>query len=184
MTILDSGAMTPRPASSLPTIQGERIDLRPVRRSDAGAITLHCSDRRVAWMTASIPHPYPPGAAEAWIESVTRPGTPASVWVIDGTRSGRPEVLGTIGIKPEDASVGYWIAPPAWGQGIATEALRALVAANPTGTPSFTACVFEDNPASMHVLRAAGFEEAAGGCEGYSLARGGRAPQRNFRLDL
>ncbi len=50
------------------TIRTERLVLRPLRASDAGPITLHASDERVARMTAAIPHPYPPGAADAFIE--------------------------------------------------------------------------------------------------------------------
>ncbi len=45
-------------------IKTERLVLRPLRASDAGPIRLHSSDRRVARMTTSSPHPYPPGAAE------------------------------------------------------------------------------------------------------------------------
>ncbi len=38
-------------------IRTERLTLRPLRASDAGPITLHVSDERVARMTAAIPHP-------------------------------------------------------------------------------------------------------------------------------
>ena len=49
---------------SVPEIRTERLVLRPPRPSDAGPIGHYCSDPRLARMTASIPHPYPPGAAE------------------------------------------------------------------------------------------------------------------------
>ncbi|MEM6906013.1 MAG: GNAT family N-acetyltransferase, partial [Pseudomonadota bacterium] len=48
-----------------------RLVLRPLRPSDAGPMTLYCGDERLARMTASIPHPYPPGAASAYIDAVT-----------------------------------------------------------------------------------------------------------------
>ena len=50
-----------------PVIAAERFDLRPLRDADAGLIALNAGDARVARATASIPHPYPPGAAEALI---------------------------------------------------------------------------------------------------------------------
>ena len=42
------------------TIHTDRLVLRPLRPSDAGPISLHASDARVARMTASIPHPTRP----------------------------------------------------------------------------------------------------------------------------
>jgi RimJ/RimL family protein N-acetyltransferase len=50
-----------------PVIETDRFDLRPLRRSDQGMLTHWTSDERVARMTASIPHPLPPGATEAYI---------------------------------------------------------------------------------------------------------------------
>ncbi|MEM7522127.1 MAG: GNAT family N-acetyltransferase, partial [Pseudomonadota bacterium] len=38
-----------------PTIETDRFDLRPLRRSDLGLIALHTGDKRVAQNTASIP---------------------------------------------------------------------------------------------------------------------------------
>jgi RimJ/RimL family protein N-acetyltransferase len=46
-----------------PVIEAPRLVLRPLRPSDAGLMTLYASDRRVAEMTTSIPHPLPPGMA-------------------------------------------------------------------------------------------------------------------------
>ena len=53
-------------------IAAGRFVLRPVRRSDAGLFAMYAGDRRVAEATRSIPHPLPPGAADArrvWPES-------------------------------------------------------------------------------------------------------------------
>ena len=45
----------------------KRLSLRPLRLSDAGLLTLHASDERVARNTTTIPHPLPPGGTEAFI---------------------------------------------------------------------------------------------------------------------
>ena len=54
---------TPRPGE----IAAGRFVLRPLRRSDAGLCGMYAGDRRVAEATRSIPHPLPPGAAEAFV---------------------------------------------------------------------------------------------------------------------
>jgi RimJ/RimL family protein N-acetyltransferase len=56
------------PAGGQPTLVTPRLRLRPLRAADAAQIALHAGDRKVAWMTTRIPHPYPPGAAEAVVE--------------------------------------------------------------------------------------------------------------------
>ena len=50
-----------------PLIQATRFVLRPLRRSDAGAVGLHMGDERVARATTNIAHPLPPGATEALV---------------------------------------------------------------------------------------------------------------------
>ena len=47
-------------------IATDRFTLRPVRKSDAGLFALYAGDKRVAEATQGIPHPLPPGAAEAF----------------------------------------------------------------------------------------------------------------------
>lgn len=166
-----------------PVLETERLVLRPLRRSDAGPVQLHCSEARVARMTATIPHPYPPGAALAFIEGVATMEQGA-VWAIDGSRAGLPEIVGTIGLRrpgPEGAELGYWIAPPVWRRGIAGEAVRAVVEDAPFEGP-LTASVFRDNPASARVLERAGFRRTGEG-EGFSVARGEKVSDWLYRLD-
>ena len=52
-------------APTQPRIEAEGFLLRPLRLSDAGLIALYTGDERVARMTRTIPHPLPPGVAEA-----------------------------------------------------------------------------------------------------------------------
>jgi Acetyltransferases, including N-acetylases of ribosomal proteins len=86
-------------------------------------------DPLVAATTLTIPHPYPSGAAEAWIASHGPSWTSGrkavyAVTVADG------RVVGTVSLAltPTHASaeLGYWIAADAWGRGYATEAAAAL----------------------------------------------------------
>jgi RimJ/RimL family protein N-acetyltransferase len=166
------------------TIGTERLVLRPLRPSDAGPITLHASDERVARMTAAIPHPYPPGAADAFIEGTLAGRRAEEVWAIDATPLGGEELIGVIGYTPETGGLGYWVGPPYWNVGYATEAVAALVAHLFTSRriERLDAAVFTDNPASASVLLNAGFRDIGGICI-FSVARGAAVESRSFRLE-
>jgi len=164
-------------------IAAGRFVLRPVRRSDAGLFSLYAGDRRVAEATRSIPHPLPPGASEAFAARAMSGKSDIDVWVMDGTTSGMDEVLGVISLKRMDpdkrvgcqSEIGYWVAPAFWNTGLASEAVRALVAANPQGNRTIFAEVFQDNPGSARVLTNCGFEYL-GDAETFSVARNARVP--------
>lgn len=166
------------------TIRTERLILRPLRASDAGPISLHCGDARVARMTAAIPHPYPPGAAQAFIEGTLKGRRAEEVWAIDATPSDGEEMIGAIGYQPGAEALGYWIGPPWWGSGYASEAVAALVAHlfATRGLDHIETMVLADNAASAAVLAKAGFTETGAGSL-YSVARGEVVPCRRFRLD-
>lgn len=168
------------------SIAADRFALRPVRRSDTGLFQLYAGDRRVAEATRSIPHPLPPGAAEAFVARAMKPGGDEDVWVMDGTASGLPEVLGVISLKRMDrgqSEIGYWVAPAFWNGGIASQAVLALLAANPQGCRTVFASVFQDNPGSARVLTNAGFEYL-GDAESFSVARGARVPTWTYLRKL
>lgn len=165
-------------------IPANRITLRPVRGSDAGLIGLYGGDERVARMTTSIPHPMPPGAVEAFLDRVLADDTDERVWVMDGRSAGRDELLGLISLtilSPAQTEVGYWVAPQMWGSGLASEAVEALVAANPLGNTSMVASIFQDNPASAKVVTRAGFQ-LIGESETYSVARRALVPTWDYVL--
>jgi RimJ/RimL family protein N-acetyltransferase len=170
--------MKPETLVMLPVIEAPRLILRPVRPSDAGLMTLYASDRRLAEMTTNIPHPLPPGMAEAFIAKVSRPESREAVWAMDATDFGGAELLGLISLEVMDRSqseIGYWVAPAMWNTGFASEAVGALVAANPLDNATIFGSVFQDNPRSARVLTNAGFEYL-GDAEAFSVARGAKVP--------
>lgn len=159
-------------------ISAGRFVLRHVRRSDQGLFALYAGDRRVAEATHSIPHPLPPGAAEAFVTRAMLGKADEEIWVMDGSSTGLAEVLGVISLKRMDrgqSEVGYWVAPAFWNTGIASDAVRALVAANPQNNSTIFAEVFQDNPGSARVLTNAGFQYL-GDAETFSVARNALVP--------
>jgi RimJ/RimL family protein N-acetyltransferase len=166
------------------TIETERLVLRPLRPSDAGPITMHSSDARVARMTTSIPHPYPPGAAQAYIEGTLTGRRTEEAWAIDATPSDGEELIGVVAYKPGPGELGYWVGPPSWNVGFATEAVRALVTHlfSTRSLQRIDATVFADNEASAAVLTKAGFHEV-GHSSSFSVARDQAVTQRIFRLE-
>ena len=161
-----------------PVIEAERFILRPLRKSDAGLLTLHSGDRRVAEATRGIPHPLPPGVVEAYIARSQKDDRVEDVWVMDGSANGNSEVLGVAWLTRmdrEQSEIAFWIVPALWNTGLATEAVRVMVDANPHEAKTMFAEVFQDNPASARVITNAGFEYL-GDAEAFSVARNSTVP--------
>lgn len=177
-----------------PELRTPRLVLRRLRPADAALIGLYASDARVAKMTATIPHPYPPGQAEAYVERLlARPGR-ETVWAIDsgaGQEAGGAEqengLIGVIGLKAlgdGSAEITYWLAPAFWGTGYASEAVEALLPeAGRRGLVALVAQVFQDNAGAARVLSRAGFGYI-GESETFSVARNAMVPTFRYRFDL
>ncbi len=166
--------MTLATITKQPIIKTERFSLRALQKSDGGMLEIYAGDKRIACATSSIPHPLPPGTTEAFINRVTADVRDEDVWALDGSAHNHAELLGVISLKDIErgqSEIGYWIAPAFWNTGYASEAIRAVLAANPKGNSSIFAQVFQDNPASARVLTNAGFEYI-GDAEIHSVARG------------
>jgi RimJ/RimL family protein N-acetyltransferase len=165
---LMAGAIAPQP-----DIAADRFILRPLRKSDKGLIEFHAGDLRVARGTRSIPHPLPPGAVPALIDRALAPQRHEDHWAMDGLAHGLAEVLGIVSLERMDraqSEIRYWVAPAFWNSGLASEAVRALIAANPHGARQIFAEVFQDNPGSARVLTNCGFDYL-GDAEAFSVAR-------------
>ena len=95
----------------------ERLVVRPLRMSDAGLIAHYTADRRVAEGTRSIPHPLPPGAAEAFVTRAMSPERDEDVWAIDGSENRLAELLGLVSLTRMEAGqseLGFWIGAGFW----------------------------------------------------------------------
>jgi RimJ/RimL family protein N-acetyltransferase len=170
-----------------PELPTPRMRLRALRPSDAALIGLYCGHPEVARMTSSIPHPYPPGLAESFIERVLSGRAGEAVWALDTGDDEMNGLIGLIGAKPSGegaAEIGYWVSPAFWGAGYASEAVEAVAAhARAEGLKALAAQAFQDNLASVKVLARAGFAYEGDG-EIYAVARGGMVPTFRYRLEL
>lgn len=79
-----------------------------------------------------------------------------------------------------EREVTYWIARAHWGRGIATQALRLLMAEVPTRPLHARAAA--DNAASIRVLTKCGFA-VCGADRGFAAARGAEIDEVLLRLD-
>ncbi|MBS1302773.1 GNAT family N-acetyltransferase [Loktanella sp. SALINAS62] len=98
-------------------IQTDRLTLRPVVPSDAGAIVAALNDWDVTRWLSVVPFPYTASDAAWWIGHADQPGH----WAIDAGDG----LIGAVSIKPD---LGYWLASDHHGKGFMTEAARAVVA--------------------------------------------------------
>ncbi len=163
-----------------PTLETDRLILRPLKRSDAGLIALYTGDAQVAKMTESIPHPLPPGSTEAFIDNALSGARPETVWAIDHKGSAAEELIGLIGLGVT-GTVGYWLGAPFWHTGFATEAVEALVAHGLPAHGRLRAEVFQDNLPSARVLIKVGFTYV-GDADSYCVARGAMVPVWRYEM--
>ena len=172
--------MSPEP-ETLPILSTPRLILRPSRLEDATDVARLADDPGVARMTTSIPHPFPAGAAEAFLTRMAKADVAReALFALDTADDG---FIGLLGFHPNDdeaVEIGYWLGRPYWGQGYMTEAVIAAMAwAGGEWSRRFVvAGHFADNPRSGEVLIKAGFLYTGRVVRRYSLARGEAAPTR------
>jgi RimJ/RimL family protein N-acetyltransferase len=144
------------------TLDTARFLLRPFTLADADDVTRIVSDRELAATTLNIPHPYEAGMAAAWIATHADGLHRQSPVVFAVTRRDGDELVGAIGLSLEPAhhraELGYWVARAAWGQGVCTEAARAVLqyGFGVLGLERIFAHHFAGNPASGRVMQKLG----------------------------
>lgn len=145
-----------------PTLDTARLRLRPFRSDDAGAVHRHLAEWEVASTTAGVPHPYPPGAAEAWIAALPARHEAGEVVALAVTRRDDGVLVGAVELRPgrggHRAELGYWTGRAHWHRGYAAEAAGALVewGFGEMGLHRVHAGCMARNPASSAVLRRIG----------------------------
>jgi len=139
------------------------VKLRRWRLEDADALARIISNKKILDnLRDGLPYPYTKKDAEDYISFVLSAGRDSQyIWAI----TVNDEIVGNIGFTRKDnihrytAEMGYYIAEPYWGKGIATEAVKlgcAYIFEN-TDIIRIFAEPFADNLASCRVLEKAGF---------------------------
>jgi RimJ/RimL family protein N-acetyltransferase len=181
MTLLEEIPAETLREGSIPVLETERLVLRAPRLEDAKTVAALANDRRIAENTARIPHPYKLADAKDWISSAgTRAGGQTFIITL---ASGA--IIGACGLDMrEGPELGYWLGLPYWGQGYATEAVRALIdhAFTDLDHESLNAGARVTNPSSRRVLEKCGFQwTGVGLCRIRALHSS--APIDRFRLE-
>jgi len=136
-------------------------DVRSWRTADAESISRYANNRNI-WINLrdAFPHPYTLKDAREYIRAV-RQRAPETSFVI----AVDDEAVGSIGfvlrqdVERVSAEIGYWLAEPFWGRGIATDALTAVTAyaVEQHQLTRVFAVPFAWNTASCRVLEKAGY---------------------------
>jgi RimJ/RimL family protein N-acetyltransferase len=162
-----------------------RLLLRPSWPEDAATLHSAIADKGIVRNLASAPWPYTMDDAANFARLQSSEHFPSTLlWLRTG---GAPQLVGGCGLGERNgaAELGYWIARPFWGQGLATEAARAVVSAARTlGHRRIVAGHFVDNPASGRVLCKLGFRATGKVEQRQSRGRDAAAPSLLFERDL
>ncbi|MGI9285799.1 MAG: GNAT family N-acetyltransferase [Pseudomonadales bacterium] len=113
-----------------PTIETERLVLRPFCKTDSKDVQELAGKREVSDTTLTIPHPYKDGMAEEWISKHPANWTNRTAVTYAITDKVSKKLIGTVSlskINDGEAELGYWIGLPFWDVGYCTEAASALV---------------------------------------------------------
>lgn len=143
------------------TLNLNQVTLRPWSISDLEQLVEYANNPKISSnLTNVFPYPYLEEHGRRFIEFATK-DDPIHIFAID--LNGK--AIGGIGVHPQsdifcyNAELGYWIAEPYWGQGIATFAIQQIVefAFNTFDINRLFARPFGSNLASQKVLEKTGF---------------------------
>ncbi|WP_106752604.1 GNAT family N-acetyltransferase [Pannonibacter carbonis] len=168
-------------------IDSRRLALRPLAAADIDRVAEYLGDYEVSKMLSRVPHPY--DRADG-LEKLRSAEANAACWpdieeigfAIDHDGG----LVGAISFRAlhETPVIGYWLGRPYWGQGLMGEAMLAalgwLFATREVA--AVEASVMQENPASVALLRKAGFA-IIGSEDCSSLSRCAAVPAVRLRLE-
>ncbi|SHF37682.1 Protein N-acetyltransferase, RimJ/RimL family [Seinonella peptonophila] len=144
-------------------LETERLMLRLFQSTDAKSVQKLAGHEEIARTTLGIPHPYPDGVAEAWIEHVRRAAERGEMFSFALIRKEDHQLIGCVSLRVKSANDGelaYWVGRPYWGQGFATEASKKVVnfGFEVLGLNRVYAKAMTKNPASYKVMSKIGMK--------------------------
>ena len=141
--------------------QGLAFRLRPFEEADAPQLAVYANNVEIARnLTNAFPHPYTLENAQNFI-AMTLSAQPIHVFGIEVNG----QIAGGMGIHPQsdimckNAELGYWLAEPFWGRGIASALVKDIIDYGFThfDITRIYARPFGSNVASQKVLEKVGF---------------------------
>lgn len=163
-------------------LETRRLVLRAFDFADVPRIARYAGDLAVSRMLARVPHPYTEAHASAFIgDMLASNATGDGLGLAIARRKEPGALIGSVSFTragpaaPEatSAEIGWWLGPPYWGRGFATEAVSAMIALafSDPALERLTAGAFAGNAASLRVQEKLGFVRI-GTSEKESLAQG------------
>ena len=122
------------PLPPTPTLETERLILRPLAATDAPAVQRQFPDFEVVkYLHAGVPWPYPPNAAEAYVAKCLEQRARGEKFHWGVTlKAGPQDIIGMVDLWPFDGETrsmrGFWLARDFWGRGLMTEAVERVTA--------------------------------------------------------
>jgi RimJ/RimL family protein N-acetyltransferase len=136
-------------------------DVRSWRADDLEALVRYGDNRNIwIYLRDRFPHPYTRADGRVFLKQTLAQAPETTFAIASGG-----EAIGCIGyqlqadVERVSAEIGYWLAEPFWGRGIATDALVAVTqhAVTTHGLTRVYALPFAENAASCRVLEKAGY---------------------------
>ena len=148
-----------------PRLTGPRIWLRPFAERDFDRIVEACSDAATQHWLVSLPRPYRPESAAAYVESTRAQAAAGTGWAWCITDEA-DRCLGSLSLEgfggyARRLEIGYWAHPGVRGHGFIAEAVRLVtehVEQHELANSVIIRCAAE-NTASRRVAEAAGYVE-------------------------
>ena len=151
--------MARQSAGPCPTIETQRLVLRPHRLGDADAIAQSLGDFEVVRMLTRVHLPYDRQDALDWLAQAT--SRRSQDWHLAITMDGETH-LGVVSLEHRHGQwhLGYWLNHGTWGKGVMSEAVGATIDRFRQSLPETTihSGVFADNPASLRIQEKHGFQ--------------------------
>ena len=114
-----------------PELNTKRLKLRRIRVEDVPALVRYANNKKIADHILNIPYPFGEPDAVFRISYVVQGFKSKARYVFAIIYLEREELIGEIGLHVDHqkniAQLGYWVAEPFWGKGVATEATQAVL---------------------------------------------------------
>jgi RimJ/RimL family protein N-acetyltransferase len=146
-----------------PALSDGEVGVRGLTAGDIPALIEACRDPEISRWTR-VPFPYLREDAERFLAISATEATTGEGIALAVTDAPRDRLIGTIGLMGVDdgrGEIGYWIAAPERGRGVATRAVRLLSdwARTELGLTELAILAHRDNRPSQRVAERAGFTD-------------------------